>query len=175
MDNQIDLERGQLDVASLDRPTVPSRLRAEIYSLNSAEIFWEASLDNNHIAGYEIHRDGAYLRSGDFRSLFESDLQPGRSYAYQVRAFDNEGNFSDFSETLIVQLPTIPGEPLLNPAADEVPAAPINTPVDETPNVVEPEIVEIAQTPAEDTQPTCLLYTSPSPRDKRQSRMPSSA
>ena len=24
-------------------------------------------------------------------------------------------------------------------------------------------------------QPTCLLYTSPSPRDKRQSRMPSSA
>ena len=25
------------------------------------------------------------------------------------------------------------------------------------------------------TLPTCLLYTSPSPRDKRQSRMPSSA
>ena len=25
------------------------------------------------------------------------------------------------------------------------------------------------------TKPTCLLYTSPSPRDKRQSRMPSSA
>ena len=28
---------------------------------------------------------------------------------------------------------------------------------------------------AEDTFRTCLLYTSPSPRDKRQSRMPSSA
>ena len=26
-----------------------------------------------------------------------------------------------------------------------------------------------------DTPPACLLYTSPSPRDKRQSRMPSSA
>ena len=31
-------------------------------------------------------------------------------------------------------------------------------------------------TPAvEEMIPTCLLYTSPSPRDKRQSRMPSSA
>ena len=27
----------------------------------------------------------------------------------------------------------------------------------------------------ENTNDTCLLYTSPSPRDKRQSRMPSSA
>ena len=26
-----------------------------------------------------------------------------------------------------------------------------------------------------DSEPFCLLYTSPSPRDKRQSRMPSSA
>ena len=29
--------------------------------------------------------------------------------------------------------------------------------------------------PVYDVLPTCLLYTSPSPRDKRQSRMPSSA
>ena len=35
-----------------------------------------------------------------------------------------------------------------------------------------------SRTPETVTQPTaqpCLLYTSPSPRDKRQSRMPSSA
>ena len=35
------------------------------------------------------------------------------------------------------------------------------------------EFVEIAETAKQDF--ICLLYTSPSPRDKRQSRMPSSA
>ena len=34
---------------------------------------------------------------------------------------------------------------------------------------------EIAENPDDAYKYTCLLYTSPSPRDKRQSRMPSSA
>ena len=33
----------------------------------------------------------------------------------------------------------------------------------------------IGKGPFKDTYKSCLLYTSPSPRDKRQSRMPSSA
>ena len=38
------------------------------------------------------------------------------------------------------------------------------------------EIVGVPTAPANKaTAETCLLYTSPSPRDKRQSRMPSSA
>ena len=40
------------------------------------------------------------------------------------------------------------------------------------------EILDIEETTGELVEPkpsTCLLYTSPSPRDKRQSRMPSSA
>ena len=35
--------------------------------------------------------------------------------------------------------------------------------------------IDIAPLNAVDAHDTCLLYTSPSPRDKRQSRMPSSA
>ena len=35
--------------------------------------------------------------------------------------------------------------------------------------------IQTAELDADDTNATCLLYTSPSPRDKRQSRMPSSA
>ena len=38
-----------------------------------------------------------------------------------------------------------------------------------------PEIVSQGFWDTGDTSKTCLLYTSPSPRDKRQSRMPSSA
>ena len=36
-------------------------------------------------------------------------------------------------------------------------------------------IIGSAFMPISDLFPNCLLYTSPSPRDKRQSRMPSSA
>ena len=43
----------------------------------------------------------------------------------------------------------------------------------------ETEIVSSVSQPSvinkKEVFPTCLLYTSPSPRDKRQSRMPSSA
>ena len=46
------------------------------------------------------------------------------------------------------------------------PEAAVEEPVDAAPAAVE--------APADDPVP-CLLYTSPSPRDKRQSRMPSSA
>ena len=44
------------------------------------------------------------------------------------------------------------------------------------PKVSTIEILQCAYLQAEqDTLTVCLLYTSPSPRDKRQSRMPSSA
>ena len=36
-------------------------------------------------------------------------------------------------------------------------------------------LAELARPEAISATPPCLLYTSPSPRDKRQSRMPSSA
>ena len=37
------------------------------------------------------------------------------------------------------------------------------------------ELTELLQESLDDKTSFCLLYTSPSPRDKRQSRMPSSA
>ena len=43
------------------------------------------------------------------------------------------------------------------------------------PLTVDPSGVYFKQTPDGSTVNGCLLYTSPSPRDKRQSRMPSSA
>ena len=40
-----------------------------------------------------------------------------------------------------------------------------------TPNIIYPGKISVEQTSSE----TCLLYTSPSPRDRQKSRMPSSA
>ena len=39
----------------------------------------------------------------------------------------------------------------------------------------EKETQEVALEPEKETQEVCLLYTSPSPRDRQKSRMPSSA
>ena len=37
------------------------------------------------------------------------------------------------------------------------------------------EVIKIEKTPGGDDTRNCLLYTSPSPRDRQKSRMPSSA
>ena len=44
-----------------------------------------------------------------------------------------------------------------------------------TPYLVDPTHPDKLQTPLDGFVPACLLYTSPSPRDRQKSRMPSSA
>ena len=61
------------------------------------------------------------------------------------------------TEYLMVYDPTIPGFKFVNPKT----YFGINNDANPDPNI--------------DDMGSCLLYTSPSPRDKRQSRMPSSA
>ena len=49
-------------------------------------------------------------------------------------------------------------------------------PVRELPNGIQPPVVQVqVNYNSASASIICLLYTSPSPRDKRQSRMPSSA
>ena len=47
--------------------------------------------------------------------------------------------------------------------------------VDNLPVSLVEKFVELIAMPGSEISKVCLLYTSPSPRDKRQSRMPSSA
>jgi len=84
----------QLTVNTADRPMpfpeLPFSLglEAKIYSETNAEIVWRAP---NRAATYNIYRDGVLYRSldgGDYKSLYEVGLQAGRSYYYQVDAFD---------------------------------------------------------------------------------------
>lgn len=84
-------------------PTVPSNLRGVVYSANSAEIFWNASVDNQAVQRYDVLRNGELILSSDARSVFQTDLQPGTSYTYSVQAFDNEGNRSARSSSLTLQ------------------------------------------------------------------------
>ena len=152
IDNQIELERANFDISALDRPTVPAGLRSQVYSTSAAEIFWDASIDNNLVAGYEVFRDDALLIRGDRRSLFQSDLQSGRTYRYRIRAYDDEGNFSDFSATHFLSTSGPVSQPIANPdqplLADEIPQGPLP----ESPQLVADAVI-VAPEQGEPTPP----------------------
>ena len=57
---------------------------------------------------------------------------------------------------------------------DSIHLSEVTLPAGVTPGITDRDVT-IATIIASRTSKTCLLYTSPSPRDKRQSRMPSSA
>ena len=160
-------------ISMLDAPTIPPRVFSTVYSANAAEIFWDASVDNNLIAGYEVFRNGDLLRRFDARSLYQTDLVPGVEYRYAIRAFDDEGKFSPLTASHIVNtannqpsaptlvsldgnqmtaVPTgdeLPQSSALAPASPAVPVAPVATVVP-----VAPVVQAAPQTNSSDSPPS---------------------
>ena len=81
------------------RPSIPENLRYVLYSATVAELFWGASVDDGHVVGYRIIRDGLELDLRDARSYFEPVLQNNKMYEYQIIAVDNAG-FESLPATL---------------------------------------------------------------------------
>jgi len=116
-------------------PSVPAGLRAELRPGASqtppsppfAEVAWEPSQDDTGVAGYLVYRDGVELGSADALVYHDSSVQPNRSYAYTVCAFDAAGNKSEPSSPLNFTTPR-PNQPLRTEAAtaDHTPETPPN-------------------------------------------------
>lgn len=111
-------------------PTVPTNLRGRIYSPTSGEVFWEASIDNGAVRGYEVYRDDVLVRRFDARSYFQNDLQPGRTYRYSVLAYDDEGNNSARSPVWSMTVPAQGDTPaaiagVVQPGADAITEPPL--------------------------------------------------
>jgi len=111
-------ETARQSISSLDNPTAPPRLWSRTYSPNAAELFWDASIDNGFIAGYEVYRNSELLRRFDARSLYMADLVPNVDYNFTVRAFDDEGKFSAFTNTLTLRIDDA-GQQILSQNSDE--------------------------------------------------------
>jgi len=79
-------------------PSTPGNLLGTFYSDTAAEIFWDASFDDNGIAAYEIRRNDTVLDTRDGRSYFESSVDRNQSYAYEVVAIDFNGNRSNAAQ-----------------------------------------------------------------------------
>ena len=89
---------------------------------------------------FEVLRDGELLVRSDVRSLFESDLQPGRRYVYEVYAINAEGERSVAAaiELLAGDSGAVVDSPVQPPT--QPPVAP---PVDEPPVLEDPLQLEV--------------------------------
>lgn len=94
-------------------PGVPSVLTAEDITETGFTLNWSPSADNVAVTGYDIYRNGTYLKSVSGTSTSISGLSPSASYSFAITARDAAGNVSAQSTVLIVNTPDSnpPGTP----------------------------------------------------------------
>ncbi|MCE5228357.1 hypothetical protein LLG95_02010 [bacterium] len=75
-------------------PTAPNSVRALSVSSIAVALAWDASTDNQGVAGYIVARDGAPVGDVPQTAFEESSLTPSTTYVYEVAAYDDAGNES---------------------------------------------------------------------------------
>ena len=101
-------------------PSVPQNLSAEetpVISGHQIDLSWNASSDDTGVTAYNIFRDGTFLAEVPDTEYNDSDVFPGNSYFYTVRACDAAGNCSEQSGPVSVAIPLPPPE-IVSFAAD---------------------------------------------------------
>jgi chitodextrinase len=87
------------DVAA---PSIPSGLNTTNLLADSYTLNWIASIDNIGVLGYHVYKDDVLIATVSSPKLSVGGLLPGTSYAMKIKAFDSEGNISDYSSVLNV-------------------------------------------------------------------------
>jgi chitodextrinase len=75
-------------------PSVPSNLTATAVSSSQINLSWGASSDNTGVTGYELYRNGAFLKGVTGTSASDTGLVAATAYTYFVKAKDAAGNVS---------------------------------------------------------------------------------
>ena len=88
-----------LDSAS---PSDPSGLVATAMSPSRIDLSWNASTDNEGVAGYKVERSTDGLNFSEVETVLinsysDMGLSPSTTYWYRVRAYDGTGNVSGYS------------------------------------------------------------------------------
>jgi chitodextrinase len=79
-------------------PSVPTGVNAVAASTTQINLSWSASTDDVGVAGYNIYRDGIFLKSVSTTSASDTGLSPDTQYCYTVSAYDAAGNESGWSD-----------------------------------------------------------------------------
>ncbi|MBN2433207.1 MAG: fibronectin type III domain-containing protein, partial [Acidobacteria bacterium] len=87
-------------------PPAPAGLSGVALSDSQVQLSWSAVTDSggSGLAGYEIFRDQNLIANTTSLSFTDGNLQPETLYTYAVRAYDNAGNRSGYSN--IVEITT---------------------------------------------------------------------
>jgi len=77
-------------------PNVPGNLRLVNSTASSISLAWNAPTDSGGCGmdGYKIFRDGKFLTNTVFTSFTDTGLTLGKTYTYNIQAYDNAGNTS---------------------------------------------------------------------------------
>jgi chitodextrinase len=86
-------------------PTTPTNLVTNAVSPAQIDLSWNASTDDYGVIGYNVNRDGTYLRSVSGTSDSDIELYPDATYCYTVSAYDAVGNESAQSNQACVTTP----------------------------------------------------------------------
>lgn len=85
-------------------PSIPSGLIASLSTARKGKnttttitLSWKASTDNVGVAGYNIYRNGVKIAQTTSLSYKDSKTSAGKSYTYEVTAYDAQGNESQKS------------------------------------------------------------------------------
>jgi len=80
-----------------EAPTDPTNLVASNPTDNSIDLTWTASTDNIAVASYDVYVDGTNTFNTTGTTFTATGLSPDTNYCFTVKAKDNSGNESGFS------------------------------------------------------------------------------
>lgn len=83
-------------------PTAPSGFNGTAASSSQINLSWSASTDNMGVTGYDVYRNGTFLKTVTGTSTSDTGLAASTSYSYYVKAKDAAGNASSQSSTINV-------------------------------------------------------------------------
>jgi chitin-binding protein len=98
-------------------PSAPMNLHSMGTTDSTVDLMWNAASDNVGVTGYQVTRNGMVVGTTNKLALTDSNLKPGTSYLYVVRAIDAAGNVSPASNTLSIVTKAAPAADTSPPAA----------------------------------------------------------
>lgn len=90
------------DTSDTTPPSTPTGLMASIVNSDSPYISWTVSTDNVGVAGYNIYRNGTYLKSVIGTTVIDSTVSRSTTASYTVAAYDAAGNIGAQSASVSV-------------------------------------------------------------------------
>lgn len=111
-----------LTVNDTTAPSGPTSLTEDAVSDTTIDISWTASTDNVAVSGYEIFVDDVSTATTASTSYQLTTLTPETTYAIKVRAYDEAGNNSAYSNTVNSTTEAAPAAPAFSthPATQSV-------------------------------------------------------